>query len=612
MTERVASTVIVGRMVHHEGVSRNESDVANPAAAEGRAVLLGPRASYQCARAIHNDFDPAIPLPQEPARVSADAKVLSGKAADFRQRVHDALLELFPAECLLDLSSIGAETAMIATKSAMSRRVPLIYRGVLPPDLAGARSGRPDILALDPSASDHDPRYLPILVKGHHSLETRRKARSSSSLRYCPLDRLVPLELSETVGSWRKNAKDALELAHFRRTLESCGFASAAAIGGLIGTEPIENQLAAVFIDLDTPLFPDARTGTQISALEYYDAKFQFRREVAEHARAHDPADPKFLPLAVASGGAECESCRWEPTCREAVGTRDASFVLGKLDFDEWNALRELGCHTVDDLAQLDIPTLRTWTPDTTEDNETVHLLRSYLAGVAHVTHAQANLAKAATRAQMFVKGQRIRRISNEPIEVPRASIEVDLDMESNQDGVYLWGMLISRPGGAPEYQAIARWTPPNPTTEAELAAELWGRLVELARQAADTGGEFLVYHYTSIEVAKLRQAVSAVADSRLPSLSELNTFIAKHFIDLHAIVKRNFVGFDGLGLKQVATTAGFQWRFDGAGGLQSTDWLSEFFRSGNAELRTRILEYNEDDVRATHAVRERINQIAD
>ena len=592
-------------------MSSNEADLQRAATTEDQVILLGPRASYQCARAIHNDFDPTVAQPRVVAPVSADAKVLLDKASDFRQHVHQALLETFPPDSLLDLSEIGTDAAVIATKSAMSRRVPLIYRGVLPPDVDGARSGRPDLLALDPSAPEHDPRYLPILIKAHHMVEGRKKVRTTSSLRYVPIDRLSPLEITDTAGSLRKKTADILELAHFRRMLEACGRASSEAIGGLIGTAPIDDELVAVIISLDAPLLHSARTSATLSPLEHYDAKFQFRRDVADHALGHDRLDRDFLPLAVATGSSECESCRWEPTCQQVVGSRDASFTLGKLGFDEWNALRDLQCQTVDDLAQLDLTTVQTWTPDSPDENDTAHLLRAYLAEVGYVARAQENLAKTVARAQMFIAGQQFKRLGDEPIDVPRASVEVDLDMESVPDGVYLWGLLISRPDLDPQYQAIASWTQPTPATEAELAAELWELLTGLARVAADHDDKLLVYHYTGIEAAKFRQAVTASDDPRLPTLPELNDFIDEHFVDLHGIVKRNYVGFDGLGLKQVAAAAGFRWRFDGAGGLQSTDWLSEFQRTGSEELRSRILEYNEDDVRATLVVRERINQIA-
>lgn len=73
----------------------------------------------------------------------------------------------------------------------------------------------------------------------------------------------------------------------------------------------------------------------------------------------------------------------------------------------------------------------------------------------------------------------------------------------------------------------------------------------------------------------------------------------------MYPIVRANYFGRDGLGLKVVATRgAGFAWRDEDPGGLQSITWLEQV-RSGEADLKQRLLEYNEDDVRATAALRD-------
>ena len=62
------------------------------------------------------------------------------------------------------------------------------------------------------------------------------------------------------------------------------------------------------------------------------------------------------------------------------------------------------------------------------------------------------------------------------------------------------------------------------------------------------------------------------------------------------------------MGLKTVAPLAGFHWRGDEAGGSQpwsaSLEATSDGDAAVRAEARRWILEYNEDDVRATAALR--------
>ncbi|MGI8417627.1 MAG: ribonuclease H-like domain-containing protein, partial [Nakamurella sp.] len=63
--------------------------------------------------------------------------------------------------------------------------------------------------------------------------------------------------------------------------------------------------------------------------------------------------------------------------------------------------------------------------------------------------------------------------------------------------------------------------------------------------------------------------------------------------------------------LKAIAPVAGFQWRDPEPGGENSMAWYRAALGSGDADgggpglqTRQRILDYNEDDVRATAAIR--------
>jgi predicted RecB family nuclease len=84
--------------------------------------------------------------------------------------------------------------------------------------------------------------------------------------------------------------------------------------------------------------------------------------------------------------------------------------------------------------------------------------------------------------------------------------------------------------------------------------------------------------------------------------------YAEEQFVDLLEIVKAHFFGVSGLGLKMIAKHAGFSWRDDDPGGLNSQLWFAEAVHGVTPEVRaqarTRVLEYNEDDVSATSQLR--------
>jgi len=84
-------------------------------------------------------------------------------------------------------------------------------------------------------------------------------------------------------------------------------------------------------------------------------------------------------------------------------------------------------------------------------------------------------------------------------------------------------------------------------------------------------------------------------------------------FVDLHAFVKGNFLGVEGIGLKKVAAALGFTWGEEDPGGLQSQTWLQIAGDTADPEhsvMRQRMLAYNADDVKATAVLRDRIGSI--
>lgn len=75
-------------------------------------------------------------------------------------------------------------------------------------------------------------------------------------------------------------------------------------------------------------------------------------------------------------------------------------------------------------------------------------------------------------------------------------------------------------------------------------------------------------------------------------------------WIDLLAHVKRVAVAPEGMSVKNMAKAAGFSWRAEDPGGMALSAVVQARSSRGHV-YRDRLIAYNEDDVRATLAVRE-------
>jgi predicted RecB family nuclease len=93
--------------------------------------------------------------------------------------------------------------------------------------------------------------------------------------------------------------------------------------------------------------------------------------------------------------------------------------------------------------------------------------------------------------------------------------------------------------------------------------------------------------------------------------LNEFRSASPPQWIDLHEHAKRQIQTEGPLGLKQLAGAAGFEWRDANPSGEASMLWYETAVSADSPEAlasRQRILEYNEDDCRATKALRDWLN----
>ena len=561
-------------------------------------ILLDAYSARSCPVKTQNQFDPTIAAPGEGA--DAELQEIFAGSQEYKDLV---LGRLSRAPGALDLRG-RHEDRTEATRAAVEAGTAVIVGPRLPADSTGHRRGNPDALVRGQDRPDGRPGYHPVQVKRKLLVERRRPSEV-----FCwtvPLEQPFAASLKPLNEHSFRTSRDAelIQMAHYVRALENLDWSAGRQVAGLIGTDQViglederTNDHGIVFVDLRHRFLRTfSRTAENHwrmrSALERYDHEFAFRLTVAQTAQTHREGEtyhPRVTPIVVR----ECSSCPWWQRCEPLLDANDLSLRITKtpLDVREISVLRKLGISTLDDLA------------DAALDD----LLPQYLPEVAHRNQAERRLRTAARRARMMRAGVALSRDDDDAITLPGGEIEIDLDIEtSSNDEIYLWGLLVSVDGQAPTYHAFVHWGPMSAEAQVGLARQAMAFVEEFFA----TGRQVRVYHYSDYEPRHLREL--AAADQHSDGLlGRAVGRISQSWVDLYTVVEAHFFGVQGLGLKVVAHEgAGFEWRDDEAGGLNSQRWFADAIDGSlsaaeREAAQQRVLAYNEDDVRATQALRD-------
>jgi predicted RecB family nuclease len=559
------------------------------------------------ARAQWDVIQPCEPLPLTPF-----LQRLFRHGNEFEAEVFAQLVRLHPEAVAVP----GRDEAPHAAREqqtieAMQAGAQLILGGRLPADEVGHRIGEPDILVSAPGG-------------GYHALDVKQHLTLTTTLHASP----VPARTSDfTTPSYgdsaqdpvlaaRPHPEDQFQLAHYQRMLMAMGLAAAGdSAGGIIGTECV-----VVWHNLD-------------AALENYDTEFAFRLDVIDAATRH-LRDPSVPLLTAPFHSTECAQCPWKDWCEPILeaGSGHLSLVprmtrkllAVHLDHETADraALAALDWHTASLVAKrvdLDpiMAALEGEPPDTPlaviigkrkwRQVERLGEARMWTLGDARkldlhtATYSDTGMTSLPGQIDQCraLLGDEIayRKRGVTQVTAPRGDIEVDVDVENDENGVYLWGTYTTGPG----YKAFVSWDLLTPDTEAALFAEFWSWFTALRNKTHAAGQVFRAYCYNEAhENQQMRRCAKVLGLS-----DEVEELIASDdWVDLFKVFKDQMITGNPVKLKVTAPLCGHSWGVEEPAGDESMvrhDTAIE----GSQEDRDWLLTYNRGDVEATAAVRE-------
>lgn len=593
-------------------------------------ILLDAYVSQRCAVRLQNSFDSTLrSLPRRPRTEADQRRIDAGLAHE--ERILTRLAEVLGSS-LVRIENRNRTDAQDATSSALEQGAGVIADAWLPPDREGHRVGRPDLLIRS------DNGYVPVEIKLHLLTNPGRGSLECSSLDDPSPDRAfaVPERRLRKGTTW---FNDALQLVHYRRMLEALGIpVHPSVLGGVI-----DGSGSLWWIPLDATI-----PHSGITVVKAYDERFAELVSLAATSIEWDldrtlprPRQPWWHK--------ECERCPYEEVCHDELAATDDVSLVRWMSEPTLSTLKAHGVATRTQLAALDLEVidLAGTLSDTTlplpalvaeiegHDPDTLlveivgprlgvrrRLDAARMITVGDLENRDAtslalagsirDLGRLVRRARAFVAGGILRTVAADEVDAKRADVEVDVDMESYEHATYLWGALVTpRPGleieGVPTgYKAFVTFDPLDDEAETELFAQFWEWMMAIRTAVRAQGRTFRAFcFWRAAEEGQMRRALRSERED-LPKERQLQRFFnSPEWVDLHELAAAQVLTEGPLGLKVLAHRAGFEWRDDDPSGEASIAWYEEAIGENPASARARLLAYNEDDVRATRALRD-------
>jgi uncharacterized protein len=193
------------------------------------------------------------------------------------------------------------------------------------------------------------------------------------------------------------------------------------------------------------------------------------------------------------------------------------------------------------------------------------------------------------------------------PISLKRFQIELffDIEVDPLRGVCYLHG-FVERSNGDSSTERFVSFFAEEPTPEAERGA--FAAALDFIALQPNAG----IYYYSKYERTIYRNLQEKYPDICTPDDVE-RLFDPAQAVDLYGdvVLKATEWPTRDHSIKTIAKYLGFKWRDTHPSGAASVEWFDRWCRERNPNIRQRILDYNEDDCRATRVLLDGIRDLA-
>jgi len=253
----------------------------------------------------------------------------------------------------------------------------------------------------------------------------------------------------------------------------------------------------------------------------------------------------------------------WGKRCRQIAEQQHDIALLFNIDVRKLKALRELGIHSFEDAANIDVDALEGKMPGLTR-----------------------RALDSAKRQATSLRDKSV--IIHTPFKDKTRGLEIHFDIESHPptDVDYLYGFWIGDYHSG-TYQRFVAETP-------EDERNMWRAFLSWTETLPE---EYTVYHYAAYELQRLRQLAERYGDEAHPGFKRFVNALQ----DVKDIIRASCVfPIYFYSLKSIAKFLGASWGSDVKGGGESVIAFDRWLETKDRAILEDIIVYNKDDVRAT------------